>query len=356
MAIELPAASEELGALPVRTAVRVAGRRKAAVLMAALGPERAAEIIQHLREEEIEGLSLEMAKMGAVEEETTEAILGELADAARAEGIGDVAGGIEFAREVLERALGAERAEELLGRLSTVIESRPFEFLRRTPPEQIVAFLRAESPQTIALVIANLHTVLSAQVLARLPERLQPDIALRIARMGETSPAVIQQVEDVVRKKLTAVVEQEYSAAGGAKALAQILNHADRPTERNVLDHLAATDQDLAEEVRRMLFVFEDIVQLDDRAIQQVLREANQKDLVLALRGVPDPVKDKLLENMSERGAAMLKEEMEIQQPQRKRDVDEAQGRIVAVVRRLEEAGTIVLASGDGEDEAEAVV
>jgi flagellar motor switch protein FliG len=356
MAIELPAASEELGALPVRTVARVAGRRKAAVLMAALGPERAAEIIQHLREEEIEGLSLEMAKMGAVEEETTEAILGELADAARAEGIGDVAGGIEFAREVLERALGAERAEELLGRLSTVIESRPFEFLRRTPPEQIVAFLRAESPQTIALVIANLHTVLSAQVLARLPERLQPDIALRIARMGETSPTVIQQVEDVVRKKLTAVVEQEYSAAGGAKALAQILNHADRPTERNVLDHLAATDQDLAEEVRRMLFVFEDIVQLDDRAIQQVLREANQKDLVLALRGVPDPVKDKLLENMSERGAAMLKEEMEIQQPQRKRDVDEAQGRIVAVVRRLEEAGTIVLAGGDGEDEAEAVV
>jgi flagellar motor switch protein FliG len=356
MAIELPAASEELGALPVRTVARVAGRRKAAVLMAALGPERAAEIMQHLREEEIEGLSLEMAKMGSVEEETTEAILGELADATRAEGVGDVAGGIEFAREVLERALGAERAEELLGRLSTVIESRPFEFLRRTPPEQIVAFLRAESPQTIALVIANLHTVLSAQVLARLPERLQPDIALRIARMGETSPAVIQQVEDVVRKKLTAVVEQEYSAAGGAKALAQILNHADRPTERNVLDHLTATDQDLAEEVRRMLFVFEDIVQLDDRAIQQVLREANQKDLVLALRGVPDPVKDKLLENMSERGAAMLKEEMEIQQPQRKRDVDEAQGRIVAVVRRLEEAGTIVLASGDGEDEAEAVV
>ena len=356
MAIELPAASEELGALPMRTVARVAGRRKAAVLMAALGPERAAEVMQHLREEEIEGLSLEMAKMGSVEEETTEAILGELADSAGADSIGDVSGGIEFAREVLERALGAERAEELLGRLSTVIEMRPFEFLRRTPPEQIVAFLRAESPQTIALVIANLHTVLSAQVLARLPERLQPDIALRIARMGETSPTVIQQVEDIVRRKLTAVVEQEYSAAGGVKSLADILNHADRPTERNVLDHLAATDQDLAEEVRRMLFVFEDIVQLDDRAIQQVLREANQKDLVLALRGVADPVKDKLLENMSERGAAMLKEEMEIQQPQRKRDVDEAQGRIVAVVRRLEEAGTIVIGHGDGEGDEEAVV
>jgi flagellar motor switch protein FliG len=238
-----------------------------------------------------------------------------------------------------------------------VIEMRPFEFLRRTPPEQIVAFLRAESPQTIALVVASLHTVLAAQVLARLPEPLQPDIALRIARMGETSPKVIQLIEDVVRQKLSTLVEQEYSAAGGTKALAAILNYADRSTERNVLDNLASTDQELAEQVRRMLFVFEDIVKLEERAIQQVLREADQKDLVLALRGVPDAVKEVVLTNMSERGAEMLKEEMEIQQPQRKRDVDEAQSRIVAVVRRLEEAGTIVIArEDDGEDESESVV
>ncbi|HWX44092.1 MAG TPA: flagellar motor switch protein FliG [Solirubrobacteraceae bacterium] len=357
MAIELPPATDEpLAALPLRTVARLAGRRKAAVLMAALGSERAADVMQHLREEEIESLSLEMAKMGAVEEQTTEAILGELAFAAGPDGMGDVAGGIDFAREVLERALGAERAEELLGRLNTVIEMRPFEFLRRTPPEQIVGFLRTEAPQTVALVVANLHTVLAAQVLARLPERMQPDIALRIARMGETSPAVIQQVEEVIRQKLTTVVEQEYATAGGAKALADILNHADRSTERAVLDHLTTTDQDLAEEVRRMLFVFEDIVNLDDRAIQQVLREANQKDLVLALRGVPDAVKEKLLTNMSERGAAMLQEEMEVQQPQRKRDVDAAQGRIVAVVRRLEEAGTILLSTGDEESDEDAVV
>jgi flagellar motor switch protein FliG len=357
VAIQLPpATAEPLPTLPVRTAVRLPGRRKAAVLMAALGPDRAAGVIQHLREEEIESLSLEMAKMGSVQEETTESILGELASTTTADGVGDIAGGIELAREVLERALGAERAEELLGRLSTVIEMRPFEFLRRTPPEQIVAFLRSESPQTIALVIANLHTVLASQVLARLPEPAQPDIALRIARMGDTSPSTIQQVEEVMRQKLNAVVEQEYSAAGGVKSLANILNHADRSTERNVLDHLAETDQDLAEEVRRMLFVFEDIVKLDDRAIQQVLREANQKDLVLALRGVPEEVKEKVLTNMSERGAAMLQEEMEIQQPQRKRDIDEAQGRIVAVVRRLEEAGTIVLSGGEDEGDEEAVV
>jgi flagellar motor switch protein FliG len=361
VAIELPAAEErqagQHAALPVRTAARIPGRRKAAVLMAALGSERAAGVMQHMREEEVEGLSLEMAKLSSVEQETAESIFNELASVANADGgLADVAGGIDFARDVLERALGAERAEELIGRLSTVIEMRPFEFLRRTPPEQIVAFLRSESPQTIALVVANLHTVLSAQVLARLPESLQPDIALRIARMGETSPRVIHQVEDVMRQKLMTLVEQEYSTAGGSKALANILNHADRSTERNVLDHLATTDADLAEQVRRMLFVFEDIVKLEERAIQQVLREANQKDLVLALRGAPEAVMEIVMTNMSERGAAMLKEEMEVQQPQRKRDVDEAQGRIVAVVRKLEEAGTIVL-SGEGEgEEAEDVV
>ena len=242
---------------------------------------------------------------------------------------------------MLERALGSDRAAEIVGRLSSVIEMRPFEFLRRTPPEQIVTFLRNEAPQTIALVVANLHTTLAAQVLSNLPEAEQADIALRIARMGETSPDVVKQVEGVMRQKLANVVQQEYSAAGGVKSLADILNHADRPTERNVLDSLTNTDEELGEEVRRLLFVFEDIVKLDDRSIQLVLREADQKDLALALRGVSDEVKDRILGNMSERGAQMLREEMEFQPPQRKRVVEEAQGRIVAIVRRLEEAGEL---------------
>jgi flagellar motor switch protein FliG len=356
MATELPPASDQaVVAGSQRAAMPASGRRKAAVLMAALGPDRAAEVLQHLDEDEIESLSWEMAKMGSIEEQTTAAILGEVAASTRPEGLGGVSGGVEFAREVLERALGAERAEQLLGRLSSV-ETRPFEFLRRTPPEQIATFLSTESPQTIAMVLANLPTALAAQVLPRLPEHLQPDIALRIARMGETSPSVIQQVEEIVRRKLNAVAGQEYSAAGGVKSLADILNHADRTTERAVLDYLGSIDGELAEEVRRILFVFEDIAELEDRAIQQVLREADQKDLVLALRGVADSVKGKLLENMSERGAEMLKEEMDVQQPQRKRDVEAAQGRIVAVVRRLEEAGTIVIARGDGDEEEEAVV
>jgi flagellar motor switch protein FliG len=352
MAVELyqqpqppvPAAS---GAPAPRVAT-VKGRKKAAVLLVSLGPERAAEIFKHLHSEEIEALSLEMAKIQQIDPAVTSNVMEELAATVQAyESF--AAGGVEYAREVLERALGPARAAEIIGRLSSVIEMRPFEFLRRTPPEQIITFLRNESSQTVALVVANLHTTLAASVLSALPEQEQADIALRIARMGETSPDVVKQVEEVMKAKLAAVGQQEYSAAGGIKSLAEILNHADRPTERNVLDSLTDTDEELAAEVRRLLFVFEDIIKLDDRSIQLVLREADQKDLALALRGVSGEVKERILQNMSERGAQMLLEEMEYQPPQRKRVVEEAQGRIVAIVRRLEEAGAVVLSRGEAD-------
>jgi flagellar motor switch protein FliG len=322
------------------------GRKKAAVLLVSLGSERAAEVFKHLRDEEIEALSLEMAKLQRVDPLTTGAVLEEFAATIEAYD-SLMAGGVDYAREVLERALGPERALEIIGRLSSVIEMRPFEFLRKTPPEQLVTFLRNESPQTVALVVANLHTTLASQVLSHLPSHEQADIALRIARMGETSPDVVKQVESVMKKKLDSVVQQEYSSAGGIKSLAEILNHADRSTERNVLDALTESDEELAAEVRRLLFVFEDIVKLDDRSIQLVLREADQKDLALALRGVNDDVKERILSNMSERGATMLVEEMAYMPPQRKRVVEEAQGRIVAIVRKLEEAGALVLSRGE---------
>ena len=335
---------------------RITGARKAAVLMAALGSERAATVLARLDEGEIESLSVEMARLSAVGSDTTDSIFTELAAGAQSQG-SSVAGGIEFAREVIERALGPERAADVLGRLSTGGPSRPFEFLRRVPAERVSSLLRGESAQTVALVLASLPAGLAADVLTHLPERDQPGVALRIARMGEASTRVIQQVEEVIRHKLGSVGEQVYASTGGAKALAGILNHADRATERNVLENLAGTDQELAAEVRGMLFVFEDIAKLEARAVQQVLREVDQKDLVLALRGADEAVMTVVLENMSERGAAMLKEEMEIQQPQRKRDVDDAQSRVVAVVRKLEEAGTIVIAAAEGEDgEAEDVV
>ena len=351
----LPALAAPPGELlpATTTTPRMSGGRKAAVLMAALGSARAANVMQRLGENEIESLSIEMAGLDAVGPETTESVFTELATLSGAE-MG-ASGGMEFARGVIELALGPERAAELLGRLAAHTEAAPFEFLQRVPPERIAALLRNESPQTIALILASVQTGLAAQVLARLPEPQQPDIALRIARMGETSAQVVEQVEEVIRHKLTAVVEREYSAAGGTKTLAEILNHSDRTTERAVLETLATADEELAEEVRSMLFVFEDIAKLEERAIQQVLREADQKDLVLALRGAPENVKEIVLTNMSERGAEMIKEEMEIQPPQRKRDIDAAQSRIVAVVRQLEESGAIVIA-GDSEDESDAVV
>ena len=341
------AAAAAAAPAPARRKLEMKGRRKAAVLLVALGPERAAAVFKHLRDEEIESLSLEMAGLHRVDPRTTEAVFEEIAATVEAYD-SLLSGGVDYAREVLERALGPERALEIIGRLSSVIEMRPFEFLRRTPAEQLVTFLRNESPQTVALVVANLHTTLASQVLANLPTVEQAEIAVRIARMGETSPDVVKQVESVMKKKLDSVVQQEYvRAAGGIKSLAEILNHTDRSTERNVLDSLTEADEELAAEVRRLLFVFEDIVKLDDRSIQLVLREADQKDLALALRGVNDDVKERILSNMSERGATMLVEEMAYQPPQRKRVVEEAQGRIVAIVRKLEEAGALVLSRGE---------
>ncbi len=326
---------------------RSSGRHKAAVLLVTLGSERAATVFRHLRDDEIESLSLEMAKLQNVDPEVTDGVLEEFAATVSAYD-SFVSGGVEYAKEVLERALGSERAQEIIARLSIVIEMRPFEFMRRTPPDQIANFLRNEAPQVVALVVAHLHTQLAAQVLSNLPEAEQADIALRIARMGETTPDVVKQVEAIMRQKLDSVVQQEYSA-GGVKSLADILNQVDRSTERNVLESLTEIDEELGDEVRRLLFVFEDIAKLDDRSIQMILREAEQKDLALALRGVTDEVKDKILSNMSERGAQMLKEEMDFQPPQRKKIVEDAQGRVVAIVRRLEESGTIVLDRGEEE-------
>src|SRR5919201_563804 len=212
-------------------------------------------------------------------------------------------GGVEYARAVLERSLGAGRANELIGRLSATIERRPFEFLRRSSPEQIFAFLRNEAPQTIAVVLANLHTALAAEVLAQLPAEQQAEVALRVGTMTEISPDVTRDVEAVLRQKLSNVVTQEYSSAGGVKSLAEILNHSDRTTERNVLDSLAERYAELADEVRMLLFTFEDIVKLDDRSIQLVLKGVDAKDLGLALRGVNEETKNRIFANMSERGA-----------------------------------------------------
>ncbi|HEX4691517.1 MAG TPA: flagellar motor switch protein FliG [Solirubrobacteraceae bacterium] len=341
--------------MPAELATRdssLTGLQKAAVLLVAIGEERAGEIFRQLGDTEVEALSLEIAKARKVPTETCREIINEAVETVLAEDY-IAEGGVDYARNVLERSLGSVRAEEIIGRLAATIERRPFEFLRRTPAEQIHVFLRSESPQTIALVVANLHTSLAAQVLSQLDPSDQADVARRVATMAETRPEVVAEVESVMRGKLSSVVGQEYGAAvGGVKSLADILNNADRTTERNVLDELAKTNGELAEEIRLLLFTFEDVVKLDDRSIQMILKEVDQKDLAIALRGVPEEVRSRIFSNMSERGAELLKEEIDFQPPQRRRIIEEAQGRIVGIVRRLEEAGAIVISRGSGgEDE-----
>jgi flagellar motor switch protein FliG len=332
---------------------QLSARQKAAVLCVTLGPEGAAQIFKHLPDDVMERLTVEMAQTQEISTQHAVLVQREVIENAYAHGY-MAEGGIKYARDVLERAVGIERAEEILARLANVIEATPFEFLRLTPPDQIFAFLRGEHPQTIALVLANLpSTDLAAKVITLLPPEEQADVALRIALMGQTPPDVVKEVAHVMQAKLESVLQHEYSAAGGVGSLAQILNNSDRATERNILEHLTEQDAELAEEVRSMLFVFEDLLKLDDRTVQLVLKEVDSKDLALALRGASDDVKERIMANMSQRGAEMLREEMEFMPPQRRRVIEEAQTKIVGVVRRLEDAGTIFLSRGatDGEDE-----
>jgi flagellar motor switch protein FliG len=331
-------------------------RRKAAILCVSLGPEGAAKVFKHLPDDLVEKLTVEMVRTQDVTPEHAAAVHREVVEQAYARGY-IAEGGIRYARDVLTRAVGVERASEILDRLETYMEQTPFEFLRATPPDQIYAFLRGEHPQTQALVIANLPTTdLAAKVLQLIPAEEQADVALRIALMGQTPPDVVREVARVMEAKLETVLRQEYSAAGGVGSLAEILNTSDRGTERNILEHLAEADAELAEEVRSLLFVFEDLLKLDDRTIQLVLKETDSKDLALALRGASDDVKERILANMSQRASETLREEMEFMPPQRRRVIEEAQTKIVAVVRRLEDSGAIYVARGGVEADEEMVV
>lgn len=331
------------------------GRQKAAIFLISMGSERAADILRHLTEREVEALSSEMAGMWKVKADTTHAVIADLAEQFQSKAAFAL-GGPEFARDVLTQLVGETRADEIVGALVAQAELRPFDFLRRTPPEQIVTFLSDEAPQTVALVVACLQTSLAATVLADLPSELQAQVALRIATMTETNPGVIEDVERGLRMKLSSIVNQgEFSSAGGIDSLAEILNRAGRSTERNVLTAVQEHSAELADEIRQKLFTFDDIVILSDRDIQLVLREVDQKDLGLALRGVDGPVRERIFANMSSRGGEMLREDLESGQPQRRAVVEEAQGRIVGAVRRLEEGGAITIGRGTDDPDEEVI-
>jgi flagellar motor switch protein FliG len=339
-----------------RAPAELTGRRKAAILCVSIGQEEAASIFKYLNDEQIEQLTVEMARTPAVAPEAVGEVMEEVLETAAAHGYMQE-GGMRYAREVLERAVGPARAQEILTRLAVVIESSPFEFLRGSSPEQIVAFLRNEHPQTIALVLAYLpSTELAARVLEQMHPEQQTEIATRIALMTQASPEVVKEIASVMENKLETVIRHEYQEAGGVGSLAQILNSSDRATEQNILRYLSDADPELADEVRSRLFVFEDIVGLDDRSIQMILKEVDAKDLPLALRGCRPDVADRILKNMSQRGAEMLREEMEYMPPQRKRVVEEAQSKVVAAVRKLEDAGALVLSRGGGADGEDGVI
>ncbi|WP_297989853.1 flagellar motor switch protein FliG [Anoxybacillus sp.] len=325
------------------------GKQKAAILLISLGPDVSASVYKHLSEEEIEKLTLEISNVRQVDAEKKETILEEFHQIALAQDYISQ-GGIAYAKQVLEKALGPEQAMNIINRLTSALQVRPFDFARKADPAQILNFLQNEHPQTIALVLSYLDPAQAGQILSALPQEMQADVARRIALMDRTSPEMINEVEQVLERKLSTTVVQDYTQTGGIEAVVEVLNGVDRATERTILDALEIQDPELAEEIKKRMFVFEDIVTLDNRAIQRVIREVDNADLLLALKVSSDEVKEVVFRNMSSRMAETFKEEMEFMGPVRLRDVEEAQSRIVAVIRRLEEAGEIVFARGGGDD------
>lgn len=324
-------------------------RRKAAILLITLGQELSARLFQYLSEEEVEQLTLEIATVQKIPPEVRQKVIEEAHQMAVAQDY-IAAGGLEYARQLLERALGTQRAVQILERLTSSLQVRPFDFIRRADPSQLISYLQNEHPQTIALVLAYAQPQQAAMILSALPAERQADVARRIALMDRTSPDVVREVERVLEHKLSALMLQDYTAAGGIETVVKVLNQVDRSTERGIMEILEINDPELAEEIKQRMFVFEDIVLLDDRAIQQVIREVDIRDWALALKTASEAVSSRIFKNMSKRAGEMLREEIEYLGPVRLRDVEEAQQKIVAVIRRLEDAGEIYIARG-GEDE-----
>ncbi|WP_425414533.1 flagellar motor switch protein FliG [Paenibacillus pinihumi] len=327
----------------------LSGRQKAAILLITLGPEVSAQIFKHLREEEIEQLTLEIANVRKVDGGEKETILAEFHQICMAQEYISQ-GGIAYAKTILEKALGESKAMEVLNRLTATLQVRPFDFARKAEPTQILNFIQNENSQTIALVLSYLQSEQSSAILSSLPQDKQADVARRIALMDSTSPEVIAQVERVLEQKLSATVTQDYTTAGGIESIVQILNGVDRGTERTILDSLEIQDPELAEEIKKRMFVFEDIVNIDNRSIQRIIRDIESSDLQLALKVASEEVREAIFRNMSKRMSETFKEEMEFMGPVRLRDVEEAQTRIVATIRRLEESGEIIIARGGGDD------
>lgn len=321
-------------------------RRKAAIVLTLLGSKLAGEVLKYMTEEQVEALSLEVAKLDKVTPDLRHAIVHEFHDMCMAQDFISE-GGVENARRVLESAFGSEKAEMVIRKIMTAMQVVPFEFLKKADPVQLLGFIQDEHPQTIALILAYMPSQSAAAVLTKLPQDLRGEVAERIASMDQVPPEVIRRVEAVLERKVSSLINEEITKAGGPKALVDLLQRVDRSSERLILDMLTDNNPELAEEVKNMMFVFEDILTLDDRAIQAVLKEVDIKELALALKGVSDEVRNKIFKNMSERASNMLKEDMDYMGPVKMRQVEEAQQKVVAIIRRLEEAGEIQIGRGE---------
>jgi flagellar motor switch protein FliG len=326
------------------------GLRKAAILLVQMGKDEAAKIMSHLREAEVEELTAEIVRLGQVEADIANVVLEEFHDMATGHKyVGQ--GGMDFARDLLEASLGRERAGEIVGRLNTVFLDVPFGFLGQADPRQLLSFLQDEHPQTIALVLAHMTATQASQILSGLAPELQSDVAHRIAVMDRTSPDIIRQVEATLERKMSSVLQpSDLSNVGGLEPLVEIINRTDRATERLILEGLAGRNPELAEEIRSKMFMFEDIVSLDDRSIQLVLRQVETNDLATALKGVREEVRQKVMKNLSERAAENLADEIEMLGPVRLRQVEESQAKIVQAIRTLEESGQIVISRGEDDE------
>ena len=325
------------------------GRQKAAIFLVSLGSDVSSGIFKHMKEDEIEQLTFEIARLDKIEPEDRDAVLQEFQEMMMAQDF-ITNGGIDYARDILERALGTQKAIDIINRLTSSLQVRPFDFIRRTDPSHLLNFIQGEHPQTIALILAYLDPQKAALILAGLTHGVQADVARRIAVMDRTSPDVLREVERVLERKLSTLASEDFTSAGGIDAIVEVLNNVDRSTEKIIIEALEEEDPELAEEIKKRMFIFEDIVLLDDRSIQKVLREVDPQDLAKALKGVDAEVQEKIFRNMSKRASALLREDMDFMGPVRLRDVEESQQKIVNIIRKLEDAGDIIVARA-GEEE-----
>jgi len=325
---------------------RLTGLEKAAVLMITLGAEASAEVFRHLKPDELEHLANELVRQEKVSVEVKKLVFDEFTSLYRTSSMLSQ-GGVDYARAVLEQAIGPQKAQQLIERICSIGVATPSEWLEHVEPNLLARALQVEQPQTIALMLSQLPGQKAAQVLGSLAPEMQSRVTMKLAKMEAASPEVVQQIEESLRHRMSGVGSEKVHGVGGVQAVVNILNSGDRALERTILDSLSQNDPALADDVKRRLFVFEDILQLEDRAVQVVLREVEQEDLRLALRGSQDNVKDKIFKNMSERAASSLKEDIEMSGPVRLRDVEGAQQRIALSIRALEERGEISIVRGE---------